>query len=100
LNSSTLDQNLYNEWLYKGNDNPEPSTERVHINFWLMSGLDPKEGQEMEIIIEEFQFIPNNCTQYEEKGIDAYNIMPLSIISSTSIIPIMIWIKRKMKIKK
>ena len=52
---------LISEWYYTGTDNPSPSTERVHINLWLMSGLAPTDGLEAEIIIEEFIFTANEC---------------------------------------
>jgi hypothetical protein len=43
-------------WNYTGPDVPSESTERVHMNLWLMGGLDPWEGQEIEIVISEFNF--------------------------------------------
>ena len=30
----------------------------VHINLWLFKGLPPKDGQEVEVIIRDFQFAP------------------------------------------
>jgi len=53
--------NLITEWFYTGNDNPAPSTERVHINFWLMDGLAPTDSKEAEIVIEKFQFLTSAC---------------------------------------
>ncbi|UCE38316.1 MAG: peptidoglycan DD-metalloendopeptidase family protein [Thermoplasmata archaeon] len=43
-------------WNYTGPDIPTESTERVHINFWLMGGLDPADGLEMEAVVTEFNF--------------------------------------------
>jgi len=54
-------EKLIAEWYYTGADNPAPSTERVHLNFWLMSGLAPIDSLETEIIIEEFKFTESNC---------------------------------------
>jgi hypothetical protein len=34
--------------------NPLP----VHMNFWLLHGQAPKNGQEVELVIAEFKFIP------------------------------------------
>ncbi|RKH10384.1 hypothetical protein D7V97_13875 [Corallococcus sp. CA053C] len=48
-------------WLF----NPPDSVQRipqsplpVHMNFWLFQGRAPKNGQEVEIVIAEFKFIP------------------------------------------
>jgi hypothetical protein len=43
-------------WNYTGPDIPPESTERAHINLWLMSGLPPSDGQEIEVVIKEFNF--------------------------------------------
>ncbi|MHB1306293.1 MAG: glycoside hydrolase family 16 protein [Limisphaerales bacterium] len=43
---------------------PEPARQisrkpmPVHINLWLFKGLPPKDGQEVEVIIRDFQFTP------------------------------------------
>jgi hypothetical protein len=44
------------EWNYTGPDIPMESTERAHMNLWLMSGLAPSDGQEVEVIIKGFDF--------------------------------------------
>jgi len=46
---------LMHEWVYTGNDNPTPSNEKLHLNFWLMSGNAPSNQQEAEIIISSVQ---------------------------------------------
>ena len=53
--------NLMASWLF----NPPDSVQRipqsplpVHMNFWLFQGRAPKNGQEVEIVIAEFKFIP------------------------------------------
>jgi hypothetical protein len=43
-------------WDYTGPDIPPESTERTHMNLWLMSGLPPSDGQEIEVVISEFNF--------------------------------------------
>jgi len=52
-----------NQWIYCGEDNPKPSSERVHMNLWLMNGQAPSDNQECEIIIRKFQFISSNCDE-------------------------------------
>lgn len=51
------DNTLINEWEYTGDDIPESSTEKVHINFWLLGDSPPSDGEEAEIIIEDFEVI-------------------------------------------
>lgn len=41
---------------------PEPGNERVHINLWLFNGAAPKNGQEVEVAISRFVFIPERIT--------------------------------------
>lgn len=43
-------------WNYTGPDIPPESTERTHMNLWLMGGNPPSDGQEIEIVITEFNF--------------------------------------------
>ena len=43
-------------WVYFGDDNPPVGGELVHINLWLMSGLAPSDGQNVEIVIRDFKF--------------------------------------------
>jgi hypothetical protein len=50
-------------WNYTGFDIPPESTERVHINFWLMGGLDPADGFEMEAVVTEFNFTESSLAQ-------------------------------------
>jgi hypothetical protein len=56
------DSTLIHEWTYRGPDIPRPEEPRVHINFWLMFGEPPLSGQEQEVILSEFLFIPM-CAQ-------------------------------------
>ncbi|MFX0100009.1 MAG: hypothetical protein ACFFCS_10555 [Candidatus Hodarchaeota archaeon] len=55
--------NIISEWLYVGNDNPPESTEHVHINLWLMSGLAPANLQEAEVIVKGFDFTVDDCNE-------------------------------------
>jgi hypothetical protein len=41
---------------------PSPgSTTKVHINLWLMNGQAPSNGQEVELVVKGFQYIPGNA---------------------------------------
>jgi hypothetical protein len=37
---------------------PTPGDERVHVNLWLFNGNAPADGQEVEVVISRFAFIP------------------------------------------
>lgn len=50
------------EWTYTGANNFVPGGERVHLNFWLMSGLAPMDGKNTEVVINKFEFIPQNTS--------------------------------------
>lgn len=55
------EHNLVEEWYYTGDDNPEPSSELVHMNLWLMEGLAPSNGEEAEVEITDFEYNPSEC---------------------------------------
>jgi hypothetical protein len=50
--------NLIKEWTYAGADNFVPGKEFADINFWLMKGLAPINGQNAEAVINSFKFTP------------------------------------------
>lgn len=50
--------NLIREWTYAGTDNFVPGKEFADINFWLMKGLAPVNGQNAEVTINSFSFSP------------------------------------------
>ena len=45
-------------WSNSGPSVPTPGDERVHMNLWLFNGTAPVNGQETEVIISRFAFIP------------------------------------------
>jgi hypothetical protein len=45
-------------WCYTGNDIPPAGSENPRINLWLMNGYAPSDGQNAEIVIKNFQFLP------------------------------------------
>ena len=52
---------LYGRWIYSPQDAPERISQQpmpVHINLWLFKGMPPKDGQEVEVILHKFEFIP------------------------------------------
>ena len=77
-------ENLITHWFYTGRDIPPPSTERVHINFWLRAGLAPSDAQEAEIIVESFQFIPSNCDDLENPFLWLVWVMGIFAIAGIS----------------
>jgi hypothetical protein len=50
-------ENMIESWYYTGDDLPPAGGENARINFWLMSGLAPANGQDAEIIIKSFQYL-------------------------------------------
>lgn len=57
----------FKKWNYVGPHNPEPSTEKVHINLWLYKGEPPSNEFDSEIIINRFEFIPLKKPKQEKK---------------------------------
>ena len=47
-------------WNYEGNYIPVPGDTRARINLWLFRGAPPSDGQEAEVIVKKFEFIPYN----------------------------------------
>lgn len=50
---------LIESWSYTGPDIPEPGCENPRLNFYLMGGDPPTNGQDAEIIIKSFQYLLN-----------------------------------------
>jgi len=51
-------ETLFHTWTYLGPHVPVPEQQRVHINFWQLSG-PPADGQDHEVIIDSFLFVPS-----------------------------------------
>lgn len=47
-------------WTYTGSSLPPPGNERTRINLWLLDGVAP--GEETEVIVDRFEFLPNLAT--------------------------------------
>ena len=45
-------------WEYQGPNNPDPSTEKVHINLWLYQGKPPTDKNEPVLVVSRFRFEP------------------------------------------
>ena len=52
-------ENVIHSWTYTGQDNPPPGGENIRINLWLVWGAFPTDGNNVEVVIEDFKFIPN-----------------------------------------
>lgn len=50
-------ETIIRDWHYSGACNPPPAGENVRMNFWLVLGNPPVNGQESEVIIKDFQFL-------------------------------------------
>ncbi len=51
-------ETLLHHFDYTGEDVPRDEAPRVHVNLWLMYGNPPTDGQEHEIVLEGFVFLP------------------------------------------
>lgn len=49
---------VIHRWRYAGPDLPEIDGMRVHLNLWLMSGLPPTDGAEVEIVLTDVELPP------------------------------------------
>jgi len=49
---------IIESWTYTGNDTPPAGSENARINFWLFKGNPPSDGQEAEVVIKRFEFVP------------------------------------------
>jgi hypothetical protein len=55
------DREVFSQWDYSPNEPSRYISQQpmpVHINLWLFKGLPPKNGQEVEIVIQDFKFTP------------------------------------------
>jgi len=50
---------IIQSWSYKGDDVPAAGEENPRINFYLVSGAAPANGQNAEVVIKRFRYIPN-----------------------------------------
>lgn len=48
----------FQTWSYTGPDIPPTGDENARINLWLLNGMPPSDGLEVEVIIKSFEFIP------------------------------------------
>ena len=55
------DREEFSQWVYSPKEPSRYISQQpmpVHINLWLFKGLPPKNGQEVEVIIQGFKFTP------------------------------------------
>ena len=55
------DRGEFSHWDYSPTNSSRYISQQpmpVHINLWLFKGLPPKNGQEVEIVIQDFKFTP------------------------------------------
>lgn len=58
-------ENLIAYWSYTGNDIPSSAEENPHISFWLVNGNVPANGQDAEIVIKDFKYLPDAATEID-----------------------------------
>jgi hypothetical protein len=47
------------DWTYTGADVPPESSEKLHLNLWLLQGQAPSDGQAVELVIRDLIFVPD-----------------------------------------
>ncbi|MBD3351841.1 MAG: hypothetical protein GF364_10180 [Candidatus Lokiarchaeota archaeon] len=92
------DNQQISSWFYTGDDIPEPSTERVHMNLWLFQGNAPTDETACEVIIKEFSFMPSDCDDKIPWHISSSSISIIVIFSICAISYLYIRLKQKTKI--
>jgi hypothetical protein len=56
--------NVISTWVFaNGSAVPQTGDENVHLNLWLLFGHPPAEGNEVELVIKSFQFVPLGSPQ-------------------------------------
>ena len=58
-------ENIIASWSYTGNDIPPPGGENPHISFWLVNGNAPADGQDAEIVIKDFKYMPDTTAEID-----------------------------------
>ena len=56
LMTRARDGGVIQEWSYRGPDNPPEGNEKVRINLWLVRGMPPSDGNEVEVVLRRFAF--------------------------------------------
>jgi hypothetical protein len=51
-------KDIINFWSYTGDDIPKPGCDNPRINFYLMNGKPPVNGQNAEIVLKSFRYVP------------------------------------------
>ncbi len=54
------------KWTFQDGDIPAPGDEKARINLWLFQGKPPADGEEMEVVIESFEFRPLDQPRQED----------------------------------
>jgi hypothetical protein len=54
-------ENIVSSWSYTGNNVPPEGGENPRINFWLVNGNAPNNGQDAEIVIKSFKYAPDTA---------------------------------------
>jgi hypothetical protein len=52
-------EDIIESWGYSGDSIPLSGQEKAHINLWLFNSQPPEDGQDVEIIVQSFEFIPH-----------------------------------------
>jgi hypothetical protein len=66
-----VDEGSVTEWTYEGADIPDPGQANPRLNLWWMQGLAPTDGNEVELIITDFEFVPEGTVTAVTQSADA-----------------------------
>jgi hypothetical protein len=74
---------LVHEFNYTGPDVPRDEAPRVHFNFWLIYGLAPLDGQEHEVVIDDFRFVPPPACRADLDGDGDTDVFDFGVFAAT-----------------
>ena len=66
--------NLISSWIYSGTSVPLPGNENIRLNLWLPTGLATSDGNQVEVVITDFDFVP--CSyEVETSSLDFNSVL-------------------------
>ena len=73
---------LVHSFNYTGPDVPRDERPRIHVNFWLVSGLAPIDAQEHEVVIDDFRYVAPPVCRADLDGDGDTDVFDFGIFAS------------------
>jgi len=61
LSATPAPDNILATWTYTGADNPPSGEGHVRMNLWLVNGMPPSDGQDVEVVVSSFEYQPESA---------------------------------------